>query len=183
MKDTYPQNFALEIDREALAEYKKAQSLLSLALALGGISVLVGLFLFGGLSERGLWHGWPMGLLALFLSVLACFVVAMALTWVSHITFGRRNAEEFARTLEVRVEGPFLVIREGNKYKTDRKLHFRAIVDYTVIEDWMMSSHGVKALSMTTTSSAQQPVKIHGLKNCEQVRDQLAEIDAMREFG
>jgi putative N-acetylmannosamine-6-phosphate epimerase len=87
-----------------------------------------------------------------------------------------------AASLQVRVEGSFLRIIQKVPALQDRKLHFRAIVDYATVEGSLMRRFGIMTLQMTTTAGgAASTIRIDGLRDCTKVRDMLAEIDSIRE--
>ena len=65
---------------------------------------------------------------------------------------------------------------------SDRKLHFRSIVDYATTQDSLMRRFGIHALQMATTAGGQNTnLIIPGVKDCLRVRDLLADIDRQRE--
>ncbi len=111
-------------------------------------------------------------------------VMGMALGVLIYLAISHREAARLAESQRLRVEGPFLRIIRGGWGQSDQKIHFRALVDYTVIVTPLMRRFGIAALRMTTTAS--QPngfLVIHGIADAESVRDQLAEIDSLRETG
>jgi hypothetical protein len=65
---------------------------------------------------------------------------------------------------------------------SDRKLHFRAMVDYAVVQDPLMRLFAISALQMTTTGAGQSStIIVPGVTHCESVRDLLSQIDRCRE--
>ncbi len=86
------------------------------------------------------------------------------------------------KSMGVRVEGAFLRISHEGIVRVDRKLHFRAIVDYALVEGPLMKHLGITGLHMTTTSGSPQGIlQLWGVADGEAVRDQLALIDSLRE--
>ena len=64
----------------------------------------------------------------------------------------------------------------------DRKLHFRAIVDYATTQDALMRRFDLHALQMTTTAGGpKSTLTIPGVKDCLKVRDILSDVDRLRE--
>jgi hypothetical protein len=60
----------------------------------------------------------------------------------------------------------------------DIKLHHRAIASYAVFQDAAMRRHGIHALLLITTSHGMRNrFLIRGIKDCEKVRDMLAEYE------
>lgn len=89
-----------------------------------------------------------------------------------------------AQSYAMSVEGPFLRIQSGHFFRSDRKIHFRSIHDYTVIDRWFARRFGIQVLRMSISGGGQYPfVSVAGVKDCLKVRDLLAEVDARRENG
>lgn len=87
-----------------------------------------------------------------------------------------------AAKMEVTVEGSFFRIRTYHFLHTDRKVHFRSIVDYATTEDSFMRYFGIAALELSTMGGGRfQTITIPGVKDCLAVRDMLSEIDRLRE--
>ncbi len=193
MNDSYPASFVIEIDREALTKYFRLQSLIGWVTALlffGGafgflravpvadkhVSVREATLTFAG----GIGKGVGLGLL------LALVIYAL---------FLHRRAARRAAYLELAVEGPFLRVRQQTYSRnniqqsptfthgtSDRKLHFRSIIDYTVTQNFLMRRCGIHALEMTTPAAGLASILvIPGVKDCLKVRDTLSEIDRLRE--
>jgi len=110
-------------------------------------------------------------------------VAVMALVAVCcYVSFSHRLAARHADGIEVSVEGPFLKIRENHFLQSDRKVHFRSIVDYSAIQDSLMRYFDVHALRMTTIAGGQHSnINAVGVKDCLKMRDMLADIDRLRE--
>lgn len=176
MQDKYPTDFSLEIERPALTRYYRASRRKELATA------LLWPFLVGGfVLVLGLGKTLPLGA-ALFLGAGSCLLLWQAVVALSHLLFIHRQALEEANALHVSVEGPFLRIREGGKSSSDRRLHFRSIVDYATLSDQTLRRHGIACLRLTTMGGCfDSEIEIAGIRDCLDVRDMLSEIDASRE--
>ncbi|WP_269541997.1 hypothetical protein [Cerasicoccus fimbriatus] len=180
MKDRYPENITIEIDRDRLRRYLNSL----------GLSFICWLFvMFSGLI--GLSRGtegvrdiveptyWKIAL-HLGASIAFWIMLGLALALAIYFVLIRRSAARRADEIELSVVGPFLHIKDNLGMRLDRKIHFRAIVDYSVVNGWLMRRHGIDTLKLTTTSV--NAISIPGVKNATEVRDMLAEIDAAREL-
>jgi hypothetical protein len=182
MDDAYPESIPLEIDRPLLQRYLRAKWLLFWLIGLGSLGAMAGFARAGNhLEESGrlsiteiaavIARGVGMGLLYAFIAAVVFYLV------LSH-----RQAARYARSLDVTVEGPFLRIRYELLARVDRKLHFRNIMDYSVIESAFMRHMGIAVLQMSVPGpQAQSLLQIAGIKNCLTARDMLADIDRLRE--
>ena len=119
----------------------------------------------------------------LFAGIGGGIFVFLAISAVIYFLFFYKKAALTAANLRVIVEGPFFRIINKERSRTDRKLHFRSIVDYTTFESPLMKRYGLMELQMTTTGGYQALIRILGIKNCSDVRDKLSETDALRENG
>ncbi len=181
MSDQYPETITIEIDRDRLRNYLRAKGLFSWALVL---SLFGGLFGLSGVANA-LDHGLSSraeGALILFKSVGTGVGISLLVALFCYLIFTHRIATRQARTLQVSVEGAFLRVRQHTAVLSDRKLHFRSIVDYATTQDFLMRQFGIYALQMSTTAGGQNTnLVIHGIKDCLRVRDDLADIDRLRE--
>lgn len=92
-----------------------------------------------------------------------------------------RSATE-ARTASLRVDGPFVRLKTGGFTHTDRKVHFRSIIDYSIIDGPLRRRFGLQTLQMTVPAGVPNGlIQLTGLRDCERVRDELAALDAARE--
>lgn len=92
-----------------------------------------------------------------------------------------RSASE-ARTVSLRVDGPFVRLKSGGFMHTDRKVHFRSIIDYSIIDGPLRRRFGLQTLQMTVPAGVPNGlIQLTGLNDCERVRDELAALDATRE--
>jgi hypothetical protein len=180
MQDTYPPNIEIEIDRAALTRYLRLWWLAAWL----WLAPLGGLFAFSTIGAA-LNDGLPSGVhpLWLALKVVGTGAGIGGLTGLTiYVLFCHRLAARQAAALQVSVEGAYLRIRQNVFLRTDRKLHFRAIVDYTTVQGCLLRRCNLHALRMMTTAGGQSPfVTLHGIKDCLKVRDMLADIDRMRE--
>jgi membrane protein YdbS with pleckstrin-like domain len=181
MSDPFPATVEVVIDRIRLQQYLRWKWFLAWTVLPG----VMGMFI--GLSSSTTTIGQHPSSLSEVLSsaVLRAvfgFVAALLLAVVCYLTCSHRLARRYAEELQVSVEGSFLRIRQHAIVVSDRKLHFRSIVDYSVAQDPIMRWFGIEALQMTTTGSGPAAtISIPGVKDCMKVRDMLSEIDRLRE--
>lgn len=183
MADPYPENIEIEIDHEGLCKY----------LRLTWFKALAVLFLFfGGLLgfvgplediEKSEFQGIPWLIMKLGSGVLVGALIGVLIAVVIYFLFCHSKAKKVSQMLECRVEGAFLkVVHYSGFNKLDRKIHFRAVTDFSIIDDRRMQKFGIKALQMNTTGgSSTGLIRVDGIRDCEKVRDMLAEIDSQRE--
>jgi len=181
VSDKYPSTLAIEIDRTRLRNYLRARWLLSWVLPLSFCGILFGLVRSGKALEHGVVPRDDIVLL-----IVRCFGatvgISLLVAVLLYLIFSHRLASRIAASLEVSVEGAFLRVRQHSLVLTDRKLHFRSIVDYATTQDCLMRYFGIHALCMTTTGGGQNAnVIVPGVKDCLGVRDLLADIDQLRE--
>ncbi len=183
--DPHPRDIDYAFDRPVLLRYLRLRAALFWIIGLGAISLFVGVCLGGDhlqhgrgdMSQRFAKAAWyPLyGLgIGIGLAVLGYGVLSHGPS--------RRQAEGFT----LQVEGPFLRIRQGGLLRIDHKLHFRSIIDYSLVDGPLRRRFGLKTLQLTVAGIAVPQgggLAINGLVNVEQVRDQLAEIDAAREHS
>jgi Bacterial PH domain len=185
-KDGLPERLDLPVDAPRLTRYLRLQDLAcwgSLALVMGGLlGVLLAMAHVNKLPAAAPMPGcarfaavalleWA-GFLKVVLPVLGAWYGLYA-HWAR-----RRQAE----ALRVRVEGPFLIVEEGGGLlRRSRKLHFRAIQDYSLEDAPLLRRAGIRRLRLTLNSP--MPLVIDGLCNPDETRDLLARLDAERENG
>lgn len=179
--DSHPRQIAFEFDRENLRRYLRLRGLALWSLGLGGLGATFGFITAMDMLQRGnaaLADKFPKAL-TVFAGVGASGII---LGLICYLLFSHRQAVTHSRSISLEVDGAFLRIREGGLLKTDRKIHFRSVVDYSLVESPLLRRFGLKTLRMTVPVGAPAGlIQINGLRNCEAVRDQLAEIDALRE--
>jgi len=178
MTDDYPETIEFEIERDRVRRYLRMRWYLSWV---GGLSVFgasFGLVFASRSLDSGVAEDFG-GAVVVFLKgagfgLLGSFVLSTLLYFLlSHWVAAR-----FSSSLNLTVEGAFLRIVHSGYRHVDQKVHFRAIVDYIVVEEFLMSRFGIMVLGMTTIGST---IGVLGIKDCLKVRDMLAEIGAMRD--
>lgn len=180
MKDPYPEVLNLEIDRDGVRRYLRVKWMIAWTLPLAFFG---GMFGLAGIDAVSNGAGESRNLFLIFLQLIAMGAGGGALLGlVCYLLFSHRLAARLASTLTVSVEGAFLRVRQRAFVLSDRKLHFRAIVDFAMTQDDLMRSIGIEALEMTTTGGGKEcKVVIPGVKECLKTRDLLADIDRLRE--
>lgn len=182
MSDQYPKDLTVEIDRERLRKYYQISTFLAImaaSIAIGCTST------FGrigdGLKEAGLKSINDL-IFYTIRGLAAGFGVSVLVALLIYFVFFHRSAGRRAASLVVTVEGPFLRVQQHAVISTDRKLHFRAIVDYSAIQGWLMRRCGIHALRMNTMAGGQSSIlTIYGVKDCLRMRDILSDLDRLRE--
>ena len=181
MSDPYPSTLSIEIDRGRLRNYLRAKWLLTWTVPLAILGGLAG----SGRIERTLVESAASrsDVLLLVLRFIGTGVgVALIIALILYFFTSHRLASRLAASLAVSVEGPFLHVRQHGISFSDRKLHFRSIVDYAATQDFLMRWFGIFSLQMATTAGGQNTnLVIPGVKDCLRVRDLLADIDRVRE--
>jgi hypothetical protein len=181
MDDPYPSHIEIEVDRDGLRKYLRVKWFCSWALIVG----LIGLGIGPATVSKTIDHGVQPSIEVLItiassmaLGLCAGFVCGAAL----YFALSHWLAVGYANTLALNVEGPFLRIRHTFGARTDRRLHFRAIVDYAIQQDVLMRLFAIESLIMTTTGGGPtSTITIPGIKNGLKTRDLLSEVDRLRE--
>jgi membrane protein YdbS with pleckstrin-like domain len=182
MTDTYPESFTVEIDRDALCRYYRLQSLLVCAIFPiyfgflgGGYSVAANDFPYHFGSGMAPWMAFLWG------TVLG-ILFGLLLGAICYFLFAHFRARRRAHTLSVQVEGPFLRVIEGAYIVRDRRLHFQAITDYSTSSNPLLRFCDIGQLILETTAGGRSStIRIPGVKNAQEVRDMLSELDRLRE--
>ena len=184
MTDPHPANFEIEIDRERLRKYLRAKWLLLWLALLGFFGALFGLAAASGrINQANMMSSNQIAVLLVKGPAVGLAVGAGA-AGLCYLLFSHRLAGRIASSLGVSVEGPFIRIRQSAESRTDRKLHFRSIVDYSCVQGRLRCLLGIESLHLTTSAGGQHSfLVIHAVKDCLRVRDLLAEIDSLRENG
>jgi membrane protein YdbS with pleckstrin-like domain len=108
--------------------------------------------------------------------------IAVVIATLLYFLLSHRWAGRFAAELHVEVDGDYLRIRQHACVVSDRKIHFRSIVDHATTHGPLMRRFGMEALQMTTMAGGQSSLLfVPGVKECAKVRDMLSEIDSLRE--
>ncbi|MDB5328557.1 MAG: hypothetical protein JWM57_4126 [Phycisphaerales bacterium] len=187
MSYSYPTNFEIEIDREPLTRYLRAQHQM-----IWFYLMLVGGLFAGSMSAANYYEShvslpwttilWPVGWRFL------CIVLALQLLGAIGYMLSVRTVSTYVESLLVSVEGPFLRIRKSvGGVEHDRKIHFRLLHIYSTKQDARMKKLGISTPVMTTSVSLQptrtidRTIEVPGVKDCLKVRDMLSEIDNQRE--
>lgn len=183
MTDPYPENIVIDIDRERLRKYRHKQQLYAVL----AFSVILGFPIGMGIMDVELSRhsGTIKKTPAFVISRLGVgFVSSLALGLLARATWGRRLTDREAKAWKVSVEGPFLRVCQYSGGWLDQKLHFRSIVDYSVLQDATMKRHGISSLQFSTTAGGyRSTLRIPAVKDCEKIRDMLIEIDRIREVS
>ena len=182
MNDPYPHDIEIEIDRAGLCRYLRLQAIL----VLSGLLSLPG-FMCGGLiatagnnrvNINNLADHFGRFFIGTGLGVLAGVLLAFIVYLIRH----HFSSKKIAAALHVSVEGQFLRVTEGFLHRRDRKLHFRAIVDYTCYQGPLMRYCGITGIAMTTTAGGQGALlNVLAVQDATKIRDLLSEIDRLRE--
>mgnify|MGYP006282747699 CR=1 FL=1 len=183
MNDPHPHSFKIEIDRDGLRKYLMHSWYRSWVLALGFLGGLFGLISPIGRIENGRVEGVGHVVFLLFLGILVGVLISTVIATLLYFMFSHSKAKRISESQALEVEGPFLhVSQNSDSVKQDRKIHFRAVTDFSLIEDKRMEKYGIQALHMNTTSGSQTGfIRVDGVKEGNKIRDILAEIDSIRE--
>ena len=182
MDDPYPEHFELEIDRERLRRYLRVHWFLAWMTLFTSFGAV-----FGMASAIDEFEKNPVNFWVAVSTAAQCTGMGAAIGFggavVMYFVFSHYLAARYADALRVNVEGAFLRIRERSLLEfRDRRLHFRSIVDYVVVQGWLMRRFNIAALQMTTTGGGpKSTIQIPGVRDCLQVRDALSHIDRLRE--
>ena len=183
MSDAYPANFEIEIDREPLTRYLRAQHRTAWVFLMLFVGVCAGLISASKYLET---HAalpltancWPAGWRCL------CYVIGFQLVGLLGYVLSVRTVKTYVDRLLLAVEGPFLRIRKRvGGVERDRKFHFRLLLVYSTKQDARMKKLGISTLVITTSAGAEmnRTIEVSGVKDCLKVRDMLSEIDSQRE--
>lgn len=183
-KDGLPERLELPVDAPRLTRYQRLQDLAgwgALALLGGAGFGLVAASEFVEVQRMA----FPMPAFgeiaagaALRFALGPLVALALPLSW--YLLYAHRARRHQSEALRVRVEGPFLIVEEGGGWlRRSRKLHFRAIQDYSVEDGPLLRRAGIRRLRLSVNAS--MPLLIDGLCNPDETRDLLAHLDAERE--
>jgi len=123
------------------------------------------------------------GVVIAFVYLAAGSAVALLLGAALYFALGHYQSKWSANNLRLLVEGPYLRIVSGAVFVTDRRIHFRAISDYSTHDGPLLRRLKMKTISFRIIGQG-QPVRstsIPGVIDPIKVRDMLCEIDAARE--
>jgi hypothetical protein len=182
MNDPYPAVLRIEIDRQRLKSYFLADWLMSWTLPVSLLFVFIGALLGMTPEAQAFALNVPAiikGVIAVTAGALIGFATGFVFTFIPYVIFRYRRDVNVSKTLELSVEGSFLRLRVKEGGWSDRKLHFRSIVDYAVFESSLMRKLRIQCLVMRTTGG--YSLMVPGVVDCFAVRDKLSEIDRLRE--
>ena len=182
MSDSYPESFTIEIEREKLCRYWRWYWLLQLGGVCAFLGSMLGMAWATGPERRDEIESMADVAVALAAGIGTGLVSALLVVGIVYVLFIHRQTKRFVESIEVSVEGPFLRMRQGRLVIRDRKLHFKAIVDYSYIQEPLMRVCGLSGMLLTTTAGGQHSaIRLKGVKDALAVRDMLSEVDRLRE--
>ncbi len=175
--DNHPEKLEFEIDREGLRRSLRAGFLIAWGVLFGFSMFLGGMVALSNGQDAGI---------ALGLKILAYWTAGtVVVIFAGYFMFTRRTLNRAVQAISMKVDGPYLLVQTyvvPSRSWHDRKLHFKSIVDYGIIEDSNMRRYGIKALKLTTLAGGMSSdVIVPAVRNCQQVRDLLSAIDLARE--
>ena len=181
MLEERPIQIEFEFDRDVLYRYLRVKSLLQwFVLGLWPMG-FIGIPLLMLLMENGMLVLFPEYNKTLVKAVFVMIGLASCFSLLGYVIFERRSAWNLSQSIRLDVDGNFLRLRTlWRGCHTDQKIHFRALIDYEIVDRWFLRCFGLQALKITTASHNTYWVNIIGLKDCEKVRDQLVEFDELR---
>ena len=182
MNDPYPTTLRIEIDRPRLKSYLQIVGLLEWTAPLSVLGAMVGALVAMSPKAQAIALNLPplLNIPAIVAAGAAIgFAVGFLITFIPYLIFRHRRAAQFSESLELSVEGAFLRLRAHDRVWTDRKLHFRAIVDYEVVQSSLMRRCSIHCLEMTTTGGYR--LVVPGVTDCFTTRDMFSQIDTLRE--
>lgn len=180
--DGFPTNIEFEIDRQSLRRYWRLQGIIGCCIPGVLFSMLFAVAFYSAFLESK-----PEIRLAAIVGWFVAFLVGAIIAGlvagtILYFAICHWPSELAARNLRVMVEGPYLRIISGSAFLTDRRIHFRAISDYSTHEGPLLKKLGMKSVSFRIIGSQPSSQQLPGLINPDQVRDTLCKIDAAREI-
>lgn len=174
--EMHPERFQIEIDRVRLKAYLLSQSTILWTILLGFI-VLFGI----AISVSAAPNEWSLGALQI---VGLAFIGGLVLCGLGFVTLSLPRIRRVVRDTELWVEGVYLRVKTYDwvcREWHDRKLHFKVIVDYDIVEDRWMRRFGIQTLRLQTIGGGLSTISIPAVKDCAKVRDTLSDLDRERE--
>ena len=175
--DPHPDKIEIEIDRDSLrrclvARFSFTWALFMMVIMFFGIAIAC-----SAVSDSGVIRG---------LQILGWWIVGSSTACIAgYFIFTHRRVMRVVKDTSICVEGSFVRVRTYdliNGQWHDRKLHFKVVVDYDIIEDDWMRRYQIQYLRLNTLSGGMaSAIVIPAVKDCEKVRDLLTEIDQARE--
>ncbi len=179
--DNLPDTFSIDIDRPRLRAHMRVTSLIAWVVLFGIFGTALGFASISRAIDAGHFRTLQALLTHIAVHTSTGLAIGASLGLVVYFGFSHWHSALFARSLSLSVEGPFLRLKTVN---ADRKIHFRSIHDYAVMDGWMKRRFGIKILRMSVSGGGQYGfISVAGVKDCLKVRDMLAEVDARRENG
>jgi hypothetical protein len=179
MNDTHPKFFEIPLNRPALRGFLRAQGFLLFSVFPGCMGFLIGASRAEDQSRIEKVESLPAILYGSLVGFSYLFLAGTAL----YFLFRHFWASRLAATLDVSVDGPYLCIKSNAFFLSDRKIHFRSIVDYTVVQGGLMRVFGLLALRLSTTiGGPNSSITIYGVRDAVRIRDILIEVDRLREL-
>jgi membrane protein YdbS with pleckstrin-like domain len=181
MTDPYPQNFPIEIEHDKLCRYLRTAHLIGWGSLLVVFASMIGIMAHTGEHNRANINSmsdvWREFFLGLGIGAASGVILALIVYVPLHFLIKKE-----ADGLCVSVEGQFLHIVQGRSFRRDRKIHFRAIVDYACFQGPLMRRCGITGIMMHTMAGSQGAViRILAVKDAERIRDVLSDVDRLRE--
>lgn len=182
MNDPYPNDIEIEIDRAGMCRYLRLQAILVLTGLLGFLGSMFGWMFSTGRNNRANLSSAADYVQSFFTGLGLGALTGLLLAFLIYLVVYHFPSKKIAAALHVSVEGQFLRVTEGFLHRRDRKLHFRAIVDYTCYQGPLMRYCGITGITMTTTAGGQNSsLNVLAVKDATKIRDLLSEIDRLRE--
>ncbi|MBM80829.1 MAG: hypothetical protein CMJ78_09565 [Planctomycetaceae bacterium] len=181
MTDPYPREFEIAIERDKLCRYLRWHAILCLSVV--GVS-------FGGLLGTAARVGkhtiYTIATTTdfayqFFIGASSGALLGMLIAVILYFCFWHRMARREAYGTRVSVEGQFLRIIKGGTFLHDRKLHFRAIVDFACFKGPLMRRLGICGIQMQTSGGNHHVMLSAAVADAMTVRDTLSKIDRIRE--
>lgn len=183
MNDPHPEIIDIEIDHENLCKYLRQTWLKVWVLTLSTLGAGFGLIAGIERIENGEFDGIPAILVELAIGVLTGTIIAAIIALFLYLLLSHFKAKKISEAQQLRVEGAYLrIIQSRLGSIIDQKIHFRAVTDFSTIENPRMKKFGIKTLQMNTSGGGPAGlIRIDGIIDCDKVRDMLADIDRLRE--
>lgn len=179
-QDKFPNQIEFELNRPALTRFYRIQGFAISAIFPVVMSVPASAGVIGeafrGQEQAALTYKFGISVII----VLGCILMALALGAVIYFAYFHRAAILHAQNERLIVEGPFLRVISGAYVVSDERFHFRDIHTYSTTQGPLQRRLGLKTLSFRSDKRQVPPINFNGLKNPDEVRDMLCEIDAAR---
>jgi hypothetical protein len=180
-----PESFPIAIDRPAYRRHleRQARRLSFNTTTLFGFLLAMAAFVIPLPTEHRVQAvssaEWQHALWIAGISGGTVLIIAITCGFLGYLIWGRRRARRIAEAAYAAVDGAFLHIRTDGLARTDSKAHFRNVDAYSTYCTAAMQRDLITHLHCTLSGGGL--LVIPAVVNAEQVRDQLAAIDAARE--